>query len=79
MWEEPLLVGDHSCCCGQTQEGRHTHKLEESSNRWQVSFPKCGDKRPGWDILRKGFRVVLVQDPKQAFFLKFVASMKMFL
>lgn len=67
MWEEPLLVGDHSCGCGQSQEGGHAHKCEESSNGWQVSFPECSDKRPGWDILRKGFRVVLVQDTKEVF------------
>lgn len=53
MWEEPLLVGDYSCCCGQSQEGGHAHEFKESPNRRQVSFPECGDKRLGRDILRK--------------------------
>ncbi len=53
MWEEPLLVGHYSCCCGQSQEGGHAHEFKESPNWWQVSFPECGDKRLGRDILRK--------------------------
>lgn len=52
-WEVSLLTGHNTNHCGNSQERGHAHKLEESSNGRQVSFPECAYKWQSRDILDK--------------------------